>query len=114
MAEGIILGVLFLGLVFLPSILITIIGWKITKRIENDYLRIAARSGILSVSFTPTIYGHAGIMPALWMLFLGTGSDRFTYGLFPIIVISLIGILVAGAIRWNKNRKTNNKVPVNT
>jgi hypothetical protein len=103
---GLFLGVVLLFVVaFLPGVIITVVGWKTTRRIENDYLRVVIRSGVLAVSFTPTAYGHAGVMPALWMLVVGSGTDRFTYSLYPIACVWIVGGGVALVNRWRKGKR---------
>jgi hypothetical protein len=96
--------VLFIGVILAPGVAISLLGWKITRKTQNVYLRILIRSFILSTAFTPTIYGHAGVIPAVWMMFIGSGADRFTYSLIPIVTVWLVGSAVACSMQWGKNR----------
>ena len=51
-------------------IIIAVIVWRVTRKIKNGYIRVIIRS----VVFTPTLYGHAGIVPAFFMGTVGTGT----------------------------------------
>lgn len=112
--ESVVVPILLFLAIFLPSVLIAFVGWKITRKIQNEYVRIVVRSGVLSTALTPTIYGHAGPMFAVWLIFIGPRLDRFTYGLFPILVVWVISGGVAVSIRWLKRRKTKKPMRENT
>lgn len=88
---------------FLPSVLIAVIGWKLTRKVKNSFVRIIVRAAVVSTAFAPTIYGHAGPMFAVWVIFLGTGADRVSYGLLPIGVIWVI--IATFMLLWRNVRK---------
>ena len=109
-------AVLIFGFVamLLPSALLTVIGWKTSGKVKNEYLRLIIRAGVLSLAFAPTIYGHAGLMPAFYMIFLGSGLNRVIYGVMPILVVWGIGAGVALSVRIIKNTRINKSMRGNT
>lgn len=47
-----------------PGLLIAGGGWWLSKRINNSWIRMAVRSGLLAFALAPTEYGHITFYPA--------------------------------------------------
>jgi phosphoglycerol transferase MdoB-like AlkP superfamily enzyme len=91
---GAALGVIaFLALISLPGVVITFIGWRLSRDLRPLAVRTVFRAGLLATAVTPTIYGHAGPLPAIVLVFLLQGRERFA-GIVPILVVWLIAIFV--------------------
>ena len=106
-----IIGIFLAFVIFFgPSILIVLIGWKLTRKIANEYMRIVVRTCAISVALTPVLHGPCSPVFALWMIFLGSGSDRLTYGLLPILVVFLVGSILTLCLRWLKNHNVKHRV----
>jgi hypothetical protein len=54
------------------------------------------RAGLLATVVTPSVYGHAGILPAIILAIVLHGHERLA-GIVPIIVVWLIAIPLIGA-----------------
>jgi len=108
--EVILIVILFVTAVFLPSVLMAFIGWKLTRKIENEYVRVIIRACVLSIAFTPTIYGHAGPVFAVWMIFIGSGPERLTYGLLPIFAVFIVSSALTLCIRWLRNHNIKRRM----
>lgn len=103
--EIILLVIFMIVAAFLPSCLFAYVGWKLSLKIRSQFLRTIIKAGIISIAFAPTIYGHAGPMFAVWVIFLGNGITRLSYGLLPIIITWFI-ITACALIRQGiKNRR---------
>lgn len=71
----------------IPSTLMVFFGWRKTRSIANPVKKLAIRSFIGSVAFTPSVYGHAGPLLAWWILTFGNGAERFWFSLVPVLVV---------------------------
>lgn len=92
--------------VCIPSVILGVIGWKISVNIQKEWLRTFVRAGVLATAFTPTIYGHSGPLPALWGIFILPGWDRLYYSAYPILFVWILGFGVAMFVKRIK-RRTN-------
>ena len=91
----------------LPSLLIAFIGWKLTRKLKNSFVRTVVRAAVLSLAFAPTVLGHAGPMFAIWAVFLAPGSYRLLYGLLPIVVTWFVVTIIALSWRRIRRRKVS-------
>ncbi len=79
--------VLALALLLVPSALMVFFGWRKTRAIGNPVKKLAIRSFIGSLAFTPSVYGHAGPVLAWWSLIFGTWMERLWWSLVPIVTV---------------------------
>lgn len=87
--------ILYAALISVPGLLLTFIGWRLSRGMRPGWGRILLRSGLIAVLVTPTIYGHAGPIPAIALVFLLQGRERLA-GIFLILVVWVIVLLVMG------------------
>ena|SRR5438552_981307 len=81
---GLLLAAAFFVLSTLPGLLLASIGWRLSRRINNHQAKSVIRAGLVSVAIAPTLYGHAGFVPAIWVVFTPDGR------LGAIITLSLV------------------------
>ena len=53
----------------LPGLLFAGIGWWLSMRLKNIWVRASIRAGLVSFALAPTFYGHAGVVPAILAMF---------------------------------------------
>ena len=53
----------------LPGLLFAGIGWWLSRRLKNIWVRASIRAGLVSFALAPTFYGHAGVVPAILAMF---------------------------------------------
>ena len=63
------LAAVFFFLSTLPGILVAFLGWRLADRIKDPTTVIIVRGGLISVAIAPTLYGHAGFVPAISAVF---------------------------------------------
>lgn len=76
----------FTGLISAPGILITYIGWRLSRGMRPALLQTLFRAGLTAVACTPSAYGHAGILPAIVLVLVLRGRERLA-GIIPIVVV---------------------------
>ena len=50
------------------------------------FLRLAAIAGMIAVLVTPSLWGHAGIFPAIFLVFKLQGREKLA-GIIPILIV---------------------------
>jgi len=88
---GILLFLIWLILISLPGLALTYMGWKLSRALKPIWARSFLRATLIALLLTPTIYGHAGPLPAILIAFGGDGNGR-VIGIFPILVVWIIAI----------------------
>ena len=84
---GFLLLCIWLILISLPGLALTFIGWKLSRRLQPIWARNFLRATLIAMLLTPTIYGHAGPLPAIPFAFFGAGKEEKLIGIIPILVI---------------------------
>jgi hypothetical protein len=62
------------------------------------------RAGLIATAITPSVYGHAGVLPAIFLAFVLHGGDRLV-GIIPILVVWAIAIPIISAPVRNQGSK---------
>ncbi|MCX5894115.1 MAG: hypothetical protein NTW80_14360 [Deltaproteobacteria bacterium] len=85
---------------FLPPLVLTFIGWKLSSRIKHPYLRQLALTGVIALIFTPYMMGHSPF-PAILVFMLKFSG----WALLSILAVWLIIFSLACGITWLRIRK---------
>ena len=89
----VVLSVLILVLPILAGVAITFVGWKMSRRMPSGWQRASLRAGLIAVTITPSIYGHMGILPAIYIAFFAPGEDKLL-GVVPILVVWILSFFI--------------------
>jgi hypothetical protein len=93
----------FLLIVFLPGIVICIIGWKVSNKITNVAVKSHVRAVLLALTLTPSMYGHAGVYPAIMVFFFGLSDGQWTAGVIPILFVWFVSTVILQLKTKNKS-----------
>jgi hypothetical protein len=85
----------YLLLISLPGLAVALIGWHLSHRIRPVSVQVFCRAGLIAAALTPSFYGHAGLIPAVVLVFIVQGRERLA-GILPIIIVWVIALLVIG------------------
>src|ERR1700734_2016383 len=94
--------ILYAAVISLPGVGIAFLGWWLSRTMRPVSVQTVFRSGLLATAITPTIYGHAGPVPAIILVFVLEGRDRLA-GIVPILFVWLIAIAVI-SVRAKRRR----------
>jgi hypothetical protein len=94
--------VLYVALISLPGLGIAYLGWRFSRAMRPVSLQTLFRAGVLATAVTPSVYGHAGILPAIILVFVLHGHERWA-GILPILAVWLIATPVI-AVATKKRR----------
>ena len=67
---GLLLATIYYFLMTVPGLLLASVGWRLSLRIENVSKRNVIRAALVSIAIAPALYGHAGVFPAMFVVFL--------------------------------------------
>jgi hypothetical protein len=97
--------VAYLALISMPGIGVTYLGWKLSRNMRPILVQTIFRAGLIAFAITPSVWGHAGILPAIVLALLLQGRERLA-GIVPILVVWAVAIPVLIV----RTRKQNLKV----
>ena len=100
---GFLLLLIGLILISLPGLALTYLGWKLSRALQPAWARSFLRATLIAILLTPTIYGHAGPLPAILIALGGDGKERLI-GLFPILVVWIIAVPAVSIIAKKRER----------
>lgn len=103
----VVLGVLlYATLVSLPGIGIAYLTWKISRNVRPILAQAVFRGGIVAIAITPGVWGHAGILPAIFLVCVLHGRDRLEFiELILIVWVAAISVLFVRA--RNREKRGN-------
>jgi hypothetical protein len=90
---------------YTASLLLLWLGWKLTARTKEDWLRVVLRAGLIASLLAPSIFSDPGVtfvffvpawIPAL--VYAVFPPVALAVGLFPISVLWLILLFVGSAV----------------
>jgi hypothetical protein len=90
------MDVWFVKSVILPilaGVAITFVGWKMSRSMPFGWRRTVLRSGLIAVTITPSIYGHMGILPAIYLALFAPGEDKL-FGAIPILIVWILSFFI--------------------
>ena len=93
----VLLLVLYVVVISLPGIGVAYVGWKFSDRWHSFSAQTFFRASLIAVAVTPSIYGHAGILPAILLTLVLSGRGRLA-GIAPILAVWIIAIPVIGLL----------------
>jgi hypothetical protein len=79
----------WVALVMLPGIAISYVGWKLSRNMRPILAQAIFRAGLMAITTSPSIWGHAGILPAIFLALILQGRDRGA-GIGPILIVWVI------------------------
>jgi hypothetical protein len=92
----------WLALILLPGIVVTYLGWRLSRNMRPVSGQTVFRSGLIALTITPPIWGHGEILPAIVVAFGLQGRERLA-GIVPILVVWAIAIPVLSARARKQN-----------
>ena len=98
----------------LPVAVVAGIGWWLSTELQNVWVRLAVRAGLIAVVFAPTPSGQMGFAPAIFALFLptvrGTPPWPAVGSLFAVWLVAFV--LMVWIERSWRSRRPGRKVKV--
>ena len=96
MAQGLVF-VFYLLFWGLPGLLFAGIGWRLSRSLENTWVRASIRAGLVSIALAPapTLYAHGDVVPAIFAMFFPPVAGTTDWG---AIATLLLGWCVAFGI----------------
>lgn len=76
-ARVVALVLLFAALISLPGIGIAYLTWKLSRNIRPILVQAIFRAGVFAIVVTPAFWGHAGFLPAIFLVSVLHGRDRW-------------------------------------
>jgi hypothetical protein len=93
---GAAIGVLvYVILISLPGIGIAYLGWRSSRKLRPVSAQTFFRAGLIATAITPSFWGHAGFLPAIFLAYVLHGRDKLA-GIVPILIVWLVAIPVIG------------------
>lgn len=102
MAGAVMALVLYAGLISLPGMGIACLGWRSSRAMRPVFVQTFFRAGLLATTITPSVHGHAGILPAIILVFVLQRHERLA-GIVPILVVWLLAIPAISARAKNSS-----------
>src|SRR5258708_38314448 len=76
--------VLYAVVISLPGIGAAYVGWKFSREWHSLSAQTFFRASLIAVAVTPSIWGHAGILPAILLTLVLSGREKLA-GIVPIL-----------------------------
>lgn len=94
--------VAWVALISLPGIGVTYIGWKLSRNVKPLFIQAVFRAGLMAIAITPSIWGHGGILPAVFLACVLQGRERLA-GIIPMLVVWAVAtpVLLFRAMKQN-------------
>ena len=83
--------ILYAAVISLPGLGIAYVGWNLSRRWQSTAAQTLFRSGSIAVAVTPSVWGHAGILPAILLALILSGREKLA-GVVPILVVWVVAI----------------------
>jgi len=75
--------------------LVAFVGWRLADRTKDPTAAIIARGGLVAIAIAPTLYGHAGFVPAIWAIFFPPERGKMDVtAIFALLLVWFIAILI--------------------
>jgi hypothetical protein len=97
---------LYATLISLPGLGVSYVVWRYSRSMRPVLVQTLFRAAIIAIAATPSVHGHAGILPAIFLTFALRGRERLA-GIIPIIVVWLIAIPVIQSRAKNRRPDIN-------
>jgi hypothetical protein len=89
---GLLLAMVLYALVIpLPGIGVAYLGWKRSRGWHSLWAQSCFRACLIAVAVTPSVWGHAGILPAILLAVVLTGREKLA-GIIPILIVWIVAI----------------------
>src|ERR1700676_3415062 len=89
--------------VSLPGIGVAYLGWKRSRGWHSLFAQTFVRAGLIAVAVAPSVWGHAGIVPAILLAVVLTGREKLA-GIIPILIVWVVAIPVIGILAKRHGR----------
>jgi hypothetical protein len=100
----VLLLVLYAVVISLPGIGAAYVGWKFSREWHSFSAQTFFRASLIAVAVTPSIWGHAGILPAILLTLVLSGREKLA-GIVPILAVWIIAIPVIGILAKKRARR---------
>ena len=90
---GLLALIIWLGVMSLPGLVLTYLGWMLSRAMQPARARNLLRAALIAVLLTPTMFGHGALLPAILIVWFGPGKEKLI-GIVPILVVWIIAIPV--------------------
>ena len=77
---------LYAVVISLPGIGVAYVGWRSSREWHSLSAQTLFRASLIAVAVTPSIWGHAGILPAILLTLLLHGREKLA-GIVPILAV---------------------------
>jgi hypothetical protein len=105
---AVLLVIVWFVAIFSPGIVVAYLGW----RLSSDWLSVSAqtffRAALIAIAVAPSIWGHAGFFPAIFVALLSSGTERLV-GVVPILVVWIVAIPIIGILAKRRERHETGK-----
>jgi hypothetical protein len=102
--------ILYAVVVSLPGLGVAYLGWKLSSRWQSMTVQTLFRAGLIAVAVTPSVWGHAGILPAILLAIVLSGREKLA-GVVPILVVWVVAIPVIGILAKRRGRYETGSTP---
>lgn len=99
--------IVYVALISLPGIGISYLGWRLSGNLRPVWVQAMLRGGLLAAAVTRrytdrySVYGHGGILPAIFVALVLKGRDRLV-GIIPILIVWAVAFPV---LIWRAGRR---------
>lgn len=93
--------IVYVTLTSLPGIGISYLGWRLSDNLRPVWVQATLRGGLLAATVTPSVYGHGGILPAIFLALVLKGRNRLV-GIIPILIVWAVAFPV---LIWRAGRR---------
>jgi hypothetical protein len=102
--------ILYAVVISLPGLGIAYVGWKLSRRWQSTAAQTLFRAGLIAMAVTPSVWGHAGILPAILLAIVLSGREKLA-GVVPILVVWVVAIPVIGILAKRRGRYETGSTP---
>lgn len=102
--------ILYAVVISLPGLGIAYVGWKLSRRWQSTSAQTFFRAGLIAVAVTPSVWGHAGILPAIFLAIVLSGREKLA-GVVPILVVWVVAIPIITILAKRRGRYETGSTP---
>ena len=92
------------ALMIIPGLIVLYISWKLTQK-STQTIKTAIRSLFIAAAFTPAIYGHAGILPAAFVIFMPESN----YSKPALLSLAVVWVVVWVVMFYKHSKSIKNE-----
>jgi hypothetical protein len=89
--------VLYAVVISLPGIGVAYFGWNRSRGWHSSWAQTFFRACLIAVAATSSVWGHAGILPAILLTVVLTGREKLA-GIIPMLIVWIVALPVIGIL----------------